>query len=117
MKKELVNVVFDRRKLYAKRGMAYLEVMVYLGRKGRRYLTVCTSTPEKLLLLPSAEELPSEETVQLSLLPISPQFRKSIFPCSSPLDSIQAGTTFSSRSFASSSENTPPKALIGSKRL
>lgn len=46
-KKELVNVVFDRRKLYAKRGMAYLEVMVYLGRKGRRYITVCTSTPEK----------------------------------------------------------------------
>ena len=46
MKKELVNVVFDRRKLYAKRGMAYLEVMVYLGRKGRRYITVCTSTPE-----------------------------------------------------------------------
>lgn len=45
-KKELVNVVFDRRKLYAKRGMAYLEVMVYLGRKGRRYITVCTSTPE-----------------------------------------------------------------------
>ena len=44
-KKELVNVVFDRRKLYAKRGMAYLEVMVYLGRKGRRYITVCTSTP------------------------------------------------------------------------
>lgn len=39
-KKELVNVVFDRRKLYAKRGMAYLEVMVYLGRKGRRYITV-----------------------------------------------------------------------------
>ena len=26
--------------------MAYLEVMVYLGRKGRRYITVCTSTPE-----------------------------------------------------------------------
>lgn len=45
-KKELVNVVFDRRKLYAKRGMAYLKVMVYLGRKGRRYITVCTSTPE-----------------------------------------------------------------------
>lgn len=45
-KKELVNLVFDRRKLYAKRGMAYLEVMVYLGRKGRRYITVCTSTPE-----------------------------------------------------------------------
>ena len=45
-KKELVNVVFDRRKLYAKRGMAYLEVMVYLGRKGRRYITVCTSTHE-----------------------------------------------------------------------
>lgn len=46
MKKDLVDVVFDRRKQYAKKGIAYLEVMVYLGRTGRKYITVCTSTPD-----------------------------------------------------------------------
>ena len=47
MKTDSIGVVFDRRKLFAKRGEGYLEVMVYFGRTGRRYITVCTSTPDR----------------------------------------------------------------------
>ena len=60
MKKDLVDVVFDRRKQYAKKGVAYLEVMVYLGRTGRRYITVCTSTPDTW-----EKDAKSEETLEL----------------------------------------------------
>ena len=47
MRKDSIDVVFDRRKLFEKRGEGYLEVKVYLGRTGRRYITVCASTPDK----------------------------------------------------------------------
>jgi len=39
MKKELVEVVFDRRKNSEKRGYGFLEVQVYLGRATRKYIT------------------------------------------------------------------------------
>ena len=58
MRTDSISVVFDRRKLFAKRGEGYLEVMVYLGRTGRRYITVCTSTPDRW-----EEDAKSEETL------------------------------------------------------
>lgn len=40
MKKELVEVVFDRRKNSEKRGYGFLEVQVYLGRATRKYIMI-----------------------------------------------------------------------------
>ena len=36
MKKELVEIVFDRRKNAEKRGYGFLEIQVYLGRVTRK---------------------------------------------------------------------------------
>ena len=40
MKKNLVEVVFDRRKISAKKGYGFLEVQVYLEREARKYVMV-----------------------------------------------------------------------------
>ena len=37
MEKQFVDVIYDRRKLAAKRGKGYVEVRVYLGRNERKY--------------------------------------------------------------------------------
>lgn len=42
----MVTVIFDRRKLSAKKGMGYLEVRVNLGHKVRKYITLCYTSPE-----------------------------------------------------------------------
>lgn len=47
MENKLVTVIYDRRKLSAKKGMGYLEVRVNLGRKVRKYITLCYTSPEK----------------------------------------------------------------------
>lgn len=45
MKKELVEVVFDRRKNSEKRGYGFLEVQVYLGRATRKYIMIGKYSP------------------------------------------------------------------------
>ena len=40
MENKLVTVIYDRRKLSAKKGMGYLEVRVNLGHKVRKYITL-----------------------------------------------------------------------------
>lgn len=47
MRQVKIDVLFDRRKLYEKKGFGYLEVRVYFARRDVRYVTVCTSTPDK----------------------------------------------------------------------
>lgn len=47
MRQVKIDVLFDRRKLYEKKGLGYLEVRVYFVRRDVRYVTVCTSTPDK----------------------------------------------------------------------
>lgn len=55
----MVTVIYDRRKLSAKKGMGYLEVRVNLGHKVRKYITVCYTTPDKW------EEEAAKEDTQL----------------------------------------------------
>lgn len=47
MKKNLVEVVFDRRKISAKKGYGFLEVQVYLGRDARKYVMVDKCSPDE----------------------------------------------------------------------
>mgnify|MGYP005746344853 CR=1 FL=1 len=47
MKKELVEVVFDRRKNSEKRGYGFLEVQVYLGRATRKYIMIGKYAPDE----------------------------------------------------------------------
>ena len=47
MKKELVEVVFDRRKLSAKKGYGFLEVQIYLGRATRKYIMIGKYAPDE----------------------------------------------------------------------
>lgn len=42
-----VRVVFDRKKQVAKKGFGCLDVVVNLGKKVRKYIMVCTTTPEE----------------------------------------------------------------------
>ena len=42
-----VKVVFDRKKQVAKRGCGCLDVVVNLGKKVRKYIVVCVTTPEE----------------------------------------------------------------------
>lgn len=42
-----VRVVFDRKKQAAKKGCGCLDVVVNLGKKVRKYIMVCTTTPEE----------------------------------------------------------------------
>lgn len=46
-KKELVEVVYDRRKLSEKKGYGYLEVQVYLNRTTRKYLVIGKYAPDE----------------------------------------------------------------------
>lgn len=46
MKKELVEVVFDRRKNSEKRGYGFLEVQVYHGRATRKYIMIGKYSPD-----------------------------------------------------------------------
>ena len=45
MKSNAVKVVFDRRKEAAKKGCGYVDVVVNLGKKVRKYILIGTSTP------------------------------------------------------------------------
>lgn len=47
MEKQFVDVVFDRRKTCAKRGVGHLEVRVYLGRFERCYFSMGVVSPEE----------------------------------------------------------------------
>ncbi len=47
MEKKFVDVIFDRRKNFPKKGFGFIEVRVYLGRNTRKYFNVGESTPDK----------------------------------------------------------------------
>lgn len=47
MEKKFVDVIFDRRKNFPKKGFGFVEVRVYLGRNTRKYFNVGESTPDK----------------------------------------------------------------------
>ena len=47
MEKKFVDVIFDRRKNYPKKGFGFIEVRVYLGRNTRKYFNMGESTPEE----------------------------------------------------------------------
>ena len=47
MEKKFVDVIFDRRKNYQKKGFGFIEVRVYLGRNTRKYFNMGNSTPDK----------------------------------------------------------------------
>ena len=46
MRQVKIDVIFDRRKLYEKNGVGFLEVRIYFARRDVRYVTAGTSTPE-----------------------------------------------------------------------
>lgn len=52
MKSKAVKVVFDRRKEAAKKGYGYVDVVVNLGKKVRKYVLIGTSTPEEWEKIP-----------------------------------------------------------------
>ena len=56
MKKKLVDVVFDRRKIAATKGYGFLEVRVYLGRTGRKYIKVDKCKPDEWEKLAASAE-------------------------------------------------------------
>lgn len=47
MEKKFVDVIFDRRKKYPKKGFGFIEVRVYLGRNTRKYFNMGNSSPDK----------------------------------------------------------------------
>ena len=60
MRQVKIDVLFDRRKLYEKKGFGYLEVRVYFARRDVRYITVCETTPKKW-----EKESKSEQTQEI----------------------------------------------------
>lgn len=56
MKKKLVDVVFDRRKIAATKGYGFLEVRVYLGRTSRKYIKVDKCKPDEWEKLAASAE-------------------------------------------------------------
>ena len=56
MEKQFVDVIYDRRKLAAKRGKGYVEVRVYLGRNERKYFPMGMATPDEWETLAASEE-------------------------------------------------------------
>ena len=56
MKKKLVDVIYDRRKLVATKGYGFLEVRVYLGRTGRKYIKVDKCSPDEWEKLAASAE-------------------------------------------------------------
>ena len=55
IEKQFVDVIYDRRKLAAKRGNGYVEVRVYLGRNERKYFPMGMATPDEWEALASSE--------------------------------------------------------------
>ena len=55
MEKQFVDVIYDRRKLAAKRGNGYVEVRVYLGRNERKYFPMGMAAPDEWEALASSE--------------------------------------------------------------
>lgn len=48
MAKEIISVVYDRRKTFEKFGYGYAEILIYLGRKQRKYITLAKCTPDEV---------------------------------------------------------------------
>ena len=57
MEKQFVDVIYDRRKLAAKRGKGYVEVRVYLGRNERKYFPMGMASPDEWETLAASEEV------------------------------------------------------------
>lgn len=47
MKKDIVTVIYDRKKTSARRGTGKVEVRIYLSRTERKYITLAEATPEE----------------------------------------------------------------------
>lgn len=45
MRKESVSVVYDRKKTVAKTGIGKIEISIYLGTGGRKYVTIHSCNP------------------------------------------------------------------------
>ena len=45
MKKEIISVVYDRKKEVANKGFGKVEIRIYLGNKMRKYVTIHSCTP------------------------------------------------------------------------
>jgi len=59
MAKEIISVVYDRRKTFEKFGYGYAEILIYLGRKQRKYITLAKCTPDEvpnIVSSPAAKE-------------------------------------------------------------
>ena len=59
VEKQFVDVIYDRRKLAAKRGKGYVEVRVYLGRNERKYFPMGMAAPDEWEALAASEEVTS----------------------------------------------------------
>ena len=57
MERQFVDVIYDRRKISAKKGLGYLEVRVYLGRNERRYFSMGQVAPEEQEELAHSDEV------------------------------------------------------------
>ena len=57
MERQFVDVIYDRRKISAKKGLGYLEVRVYLGRNERRYFSMGQVAPEEQEVLAHSDEV------------------------------------------------------------
>ena len=57
MEKQFVDVIYDRRKLAAKRGKGYVEVRVYLGRNERKYFPMGQAAPDEWEDLAASDEV------------------------------------------------------------
>lgn len=60
MRQVKIDVIFDRRKLYEKNGVGFLEVRIYFARRDVRYVTAGTSTPENW-----EKDAKSEKTLEI----------------------------------------------------
>ena len=56
MEKQFVDVIYDRRKVAAKRGVGNVELRVYLGRNERKYFSLGKAAPDKWQEVVEAEE-------------------------------------------------------------
>src|SRR5574344_433978 len=48
MAKEIISVVYDRRKTFEKFGYGYAEILIYLGRKQHKYITLAKCTSDEV---------------------------------------------------------------------
>lgn len=60
MAKPKVSLVYDRRKHVEKTGLGKLEILVFLTREQRRYITICTCSPEEVEIISRKKAIADE---------------------------------------------------------